>query len=157
MDVSILVGLTMIEVPVKRHRIIHETRFLIGFHIIYETYEWERVFDAPHSHNFVNAFNECMPNMIEIVNNLAQVCGYTLDDITLTIHTDNPYIVRLMNGEECPHIEHLEYYKKAIRALSKVDNHTVKYISFNDNQSIYRRLEREKREKIMNDIYNETN
>jgi hypothetical protein len=157
MNISIHSAVIMIEVPVQRHRIIHETRFLVGYHIVYDTYEWERVFDAPNSHNFVNAFNECIPNMIEIVNNLAQVCGYTLDDITLTIHTDNPYIVRLMNGEECPRIEHLEHYKKAIRALSKVDNHTVKYISFNDNQSIYRRLEREKREKIMNDIYNETN
>jgi hypothetical protein len=157
MDISILVGIIMIEVPVQRHRIIHETRFLVGYHIIYDNFEWERVFDAPNSYNFVNAFNECIPKIIEIVKNLTQVCGYTLNDVTLNVQTDNPYIVRLMNGEECPRIELLEHYKKAMRALSKIDNHTVKYISFNKNQSIYRRLEREKREKIMNDIYNETN
>jgi len=119
MNISIHSAVIMIEVPVQRHRVIQETRFLVGFHIMYNNYEWKRVFDAPNSYDFVNAFNECIPNIIEIVNNLAQVCGYTLDDITLTVHTDNPYIVRLMN--------------------------------------IYRRLEREKREKIMNDIYNETN
>lgn len=152
MEVSIHVGQVMIEVPIKRHRIIHETKFPVGCHFMYNKYEWKQVFDTPQSYNFVNAFNESVPHMVEFTNNIAQVCGFRLKDIALTIYTDNPYIVRLMNGEECPNIEHLEHYKKAMRAFSQINTYTVKYISFNENQTIYEHLEREKREKIMNTI-----